>query len=91
MLNSESPKAMIERVKVDFELGGHKAAAIALVLENSDIYLVSEMDSKFVESIFLKPYDDTQKAFDDAFAKFGPDASVIVMPYGGSTWPLLKS
>lgn len=90
MLEADSPKALIERVKTNFELGGHKAAAIALVLENSDIYLASEMDSKFVESIFLKPFETTQAAFNAAFDKFGPDASVIVMPYGGSTVPVLK-
>jgi hypothetical protein len=30
-----------------------------------------------------------QTAFDAALHKIGEDASVIVMPYGGSTLPLL--
>lgn len=87
MLSAESPGAMIERVKTDFELGGHKAAAIAMVLENADIYLVSEMEPDFVERIFLKPFSDVQSAYDAAIAQLGKDASVIVMPYGGSTLP----
>lgn len=87
MLSAESPGAMIERVKTDFELGGHKAAAIAMVLENADIYLVSEMEPDFVERIFLKPYSDVQSAYDAAITQLGKDASVIVMPYGGSTLP----
>lgn len=87
MTRAESPKSIIERIQEDFRLGGHKAAAIALVLENADIYLVSEMKKEFVESIFMKHYDTVQEALDGAFAKLGGGASVLVMPYGGSTLP----
>lgn len=91
MTTSESPKAMVERIQVDFQLGGHKAAAIGLVLQICDIYLVSEMDPTFVEKIFLKPYTHTQLALDAAFEALGKDASVLIMPYGGSTLPMIKS
>lgn len=87
MTQAESPESIIERIQADFRLGGHKAAAIALVLENADIYFVSEMKKEFVESIFMKHYDIIQNALDDAFAKLGGEASVLVMPYGGSTLP----
>jgi len=90
MTKSESPEAMVERIQKDFQLGGHKAAAIGLVLENSDIYLVSEMEPGFVESIFLKPYSAVQSALDSAFNKLGKDATVLVMPYGGSTLPIVE-
>jgi nickel-dependent lactate racemase len=87
MTTSPSPRAMIERIRVDFQLGGHKAAAIAMVLENADIYLVSDLPDELVRKIFLKPYPSAQAALDAAFAKLGPDATVIAMPYGGSTLP----
>ena len=35
----------------------------------------------------MEPYGTVQEAFDDAMKKQGADASVIVMPYGGSTLP----
>jgi len=87
MTQSPSPEYMIERIGRDFVLGGHKAAAIAMVLQNADIYLVSELEPDFVRSIFLKPFADVQTALDAAFAAQGPDAKVIFMPYGGSTLP----
>jgi nickel-dependent lactate racemase len=87
MLGSKTPQEMVERIQKDFQLGGHKAAAIALVLEKSDIYLVSEMEADFVESIFLKPFTTVQQAFDAAIKALGEDASVLVMPYAGSTLP----
>lgn len=87
MTGSKTAGEMIGRIKKDFQLGGHKAAAIALVLENAEVFLVSEMEPDFVRSIFLTPCGSVQQALDDAFAKLGKDASVLVMPYGGSTLP----
>jgi nickel-dependent lactate racemase len=91
MREAGKPDDLIERIKKDFKLGGHKAAAIALVLNNARIFLVSEMKHDFVKSIFMEPYSDLQKAFDDAFLAFEKNASVIVMPYGGSTLPVLDN
>ena len=90
MTSAISPESLIERIRADFKLGGHKAAAIAMVLKKADIFLVSEMDSKFVKSIFMQPYESLDKAFDKALKKYGEGAKVIVMPYGGSTLPRVK-
>jgi len=78
---------MIDHIRRDFVLGGHKAAAIAMVLEKAGIYLVSDLDPAFVRSIFLEPYTNLQEAADAAVARYGDDASIILMPYGGSTLP----
>ena len=88
LVNAETSHSMIDRIRTDFQLGGHKAAAIAMVLENAQIDLVSEMDDAFVRSIFLNPQKDAQTAFDQAMAKYGPDATVITMPFGGATLPM---
>lgn len=87
MTKSESPQAMIERIGRDFQLGGHKAAAIAMTLEKADVYLVSDLQPDFVRSIFLTPQPSAQAALEAAFGKLGPEATVLAMPYGGSTLP----
>ena len=87
ILRAQTPADLIEWVRTDFKLGGHKAAAIAMVLENADIYLVSQMDKDLVRKSFLVPFDSVQQAYDAAAEKLGAGASVIVMPYGGSTLP----
>ncbi|MBQ6137306.1 MAG: nickel-dependent lactate racemase, partial [Kiritimatiellae bacterium] len=89
---TQSPTAhsMVEKIGKQFELGGHKAAAIGMVLENASIDLVSEMDDDFVRSIFLNPQPSAQAAFDQAMAKYGPDATVIAMPFGGATLPVVS-
>ncbi len=87
MTSAPTASSLIDRIQKEFRLGGHKAAAIAMVLENSDIYLVSDMAPDFVKSIFLTPYPNAQAALDAAFAKLGKNASILAMPYGGSTLP----
>ena len=60
------------------------------MLENAEIYLVSEMDEKLTSAAFLTPKASAQQALEDAFEKLGPNATVLAMPYGGSTLPKLK-
>ncbi len=91
MTQSPSPQSMVERIRQDFQLGGHKAAAIAMVLENAEIYLVSDLSDEFVRTIFLEPKASAQQALEDAFKKLGKEATVLAMPYGGSTLPLVKT
>ena len=89
LTQSETAQSMIDRIQTDFQLGGHKAAAIAMVLEDAAIDLVSEMDDSFVRSIFLNPQPSAQTALNKALDRYGPDATVLVMPYAGATLPLL--
>lgn len=89
LTTAPTPHSLIERIQKDFRLGGHKAAAIAMVLELADIYLVSDMEDALVEQLFMKPFHSVQAAYDAAAKKCGAGASVLVMPYGGSTLPLV--
>lgn len=87
MTGHEKSSDMITHIKQDFILGGHKAAAIAMVLENARIFLVSDLEPAFVKSVFLEPYSDIQSAINAAIATKGESSKVLVMPYGGSTLP----
>ncbi len=86
---AEKPEDLVRRVRQNFQLGGHKAAAIAMVLEKADVYLVSEMDPALTRSCFLQPFTSAQAAFDQALEKLGQDSTVLAMPSGGSTLPCL--
>lgn len=88
LTSAPTAHSMVERIGREFELGGHKAAAIGMVLENAQIDLVSEMEDDFVRSIFMNPRKSAQDAFDKAMEKYGPDATVIAMPFGGATLPM---
>ena len=89
MTTAPTPESMIERIGRDFQLGGHKAAAIAMTLQRAEIYLVSDLEPGFVRKIFMDPKPSVQEALDDAFAKLGSGATVLAMPYGGATLPVI--
>jgi nickel-dependent lactate racemase len=90
MLEADSPQDVVDHLKREFKLGGHKAAAVAQITLKADVYLVSDMEPDFVRSIFMTPFATVQEAYDAALAKKGPDARVLIMPHGGSTLPLMR-
>ena len=90
LMEAPTPRSLIERIHQNFQLGGHKAAAIAMVLQNAAIDLVSEFPPETVEKMFLHPQPTVQAAFDQAVAKYGEDATVLAMPFGGATLPIVK-
>jgi len=91
MLGHKCAGDMIPHIQEDFQLGGHKAAAIALVLQSARIFLVSDLGDDFVRKCHLEPFSDAQSAMEEAFRVLGNDASIIAMPYGGSTLPFCTS
>ena len=88
LTSAPTAHSMVERIREKFELGGHKAAAMAMVLEKARIDLVSSMDDDFVKTIFLNPMPSVQAAFDAAMERHGKEATVIAMPFGGATLPV---
>lgn len=84
---AQTSKDLIVEIQHNFKLGGHKAAAIAMVLEKCKIYLVSDMDDSLVQKVFMKPYKNIQTALDDAISEQGEKCNIVIMPYGGSTLP----
>lgn len=89
-MTTKSPKEMIEEIGKNFKLGGHKAAAIAMILEKARIFMVSDLDPELVKSIHLEPYPSLQQAVDAAIAEQGESAQVLIMPAAGSTLPIVK-
>ena len=89
MLGHEKLSDMIPHIREHFVLGGHKAAAIALVAEIADIYLYSDLPEDFVRRLHFQPVSDLQGTFDALLRKYGENASVIAMPFGGATLPFL--
>lgn len=90
LTTADSPHSLVERIQREFRLGGHKAAAIAMVEEQADIYLVSHMEDALVRKLFMTPFHSVQEAYDAACRKCGSEAMVLVMPYGGSTLPFVE-
>lgn len=86
---AESGKDIVERISRDFQLGGHKAAAIADMAGQFRIFLVSGLPDKTTKKLFMEPFREVNLAFAEALKIMGADAKVWVMPTGGTTLPQL--
>ena len=89
LLEAKKPEDLIEKIKRKFELGGHKAAAIAMVMQSAKIYLVSDLEADYVRKLFMVPFNNIQDAVDAALREQGENAKILLMPSGGSTLPVI--
>ncbi len=71
-----------------FELGGHKAVAIATTMKKAKLFVVSEMDASILKKINMVPFDTIQKAYEKAIEDLGEEAKTLIMPIGGSALPI---
>lgn len=90
MLN-KAPAEMIKEIKANFKLGGHKAAAIAMILQKARIFMVSDLDDELVRKINFEPFPTVQDAVDAAIKALGPEAQVMILPVAGSTLPQYRA
>ena len=84
---AKRPQDLIDRIRREFRLGGHKAAAIAQVTKKADIYLVSSLPEEMVKKLYMTPFTDLKAAYDAAMKVKGENARVYCMTVGGTTLP----
>ncbi|MEL7568434.1 MAG: nickel-dependent lactate racemase [Dehalobacterium sp.] len=84
---AESASDIINRISQDFQLGGHKAAAIADMAGQFRIFLVSGLPDQTVRKLFMEPFREVSLAFAEAIKIMGDEAKIWVMPTGGTTLP----
>ncbi|MGI9860519.1 hypothetical protein SDD30_03910 [Moorella naiadis] len=85
---AQKPEDLIARIHTNFELGGHKAAAIAMVLKDIQIYLVSSLPEQVVQQVFVEPFTSLPEAYNRALGEIGPEAKVLLIPQAGSVLPV---
>ncbi|HPB39930.1 MAG TPA: hypothetical protein PLD39_03590, partial [Flexilinea sp.] len=89
MLHHNNPSEMIDHIQKEFVLGGHKAAAIAMVMQKATVILYSELNPDLVRKIKLESTQNPQETLERLINQYGQNASIIAMPYGGATLPIL--
>jgi nickel-dependent lactate racemase len=82
MIGMGTPQVLVDRIQREFVLGGHKAAAIAGLLTEVDVLLVSEFPDEVVRSMCMQPFASVDKAVAAALARYGDGARFLVVPHG---------
>ena len=90
MQDPGGPDAILARIRRQFVLGGHKAAAIALAMKRAAIYLVSALPEAEARRFGFVPFSGVEAALTAALATAGPRPFVAVMPDGASVLPAVQ-
>lgn len=88
---SNSLDDIFQRFEKGFELGGHKAFAIAQVLRDRKVILVSDMPREDVEKLFCEPAADVSEAIALVKDRYGPDFKALLMPQAGMVLPRVSA
>lgn len=83
-------EAILARIRQNFVIGGHKAAAIARAQKRATISLVSALPGDVVRACGLRPFADVATAFATAWAESGPAPSIAIMPEGAAVVPFIQ-
>ncbi|MDR1616964.1 MAG: nickel-dependent lactate racemase [Syntrophomonadaceae bacterium] len=75
-----SPEDINRRFYQHFELGGHKAFAICKALEHCQVILVSKLNKRLTEKMFMEAEDNLQAAYEKALRRQGEQAGVYIIP-----------
>ncbi len=89
MASSKDPKEALDSISGDYVLGYHKAAKLAEIALWAEMWAVTDLNDDDLRSVFMRPFNDLQKALDSALEIKGPDAKVLFMMDGSITVPMI--
>jgi lactate racemase len=87
MRDPDGLDGILARIRREFVIGGHKAAAVAMAMKQAAVYLVSSLPQEAARSLHFVPFTDLGAAMAAALGAVGPDPFVAILPEGGSVLP----
>jgi nickel-dependent lactate racemase len=87
---ANSPKEALERIDQGYVLGYHKAAKMAEIALWAEMWAITDLPDPDVESVFMRPFSDIQRALDAALEVKGKEARVLFLMDGSITVPLIR-
>jgi nickel-dependent lactate racemase len=82
-----NPNQALERIDRGYVLGYHKAAKMAEIALWAEMWAVTDLPESDIESVFMRPFKDLQKALDAALDAKGRDAEILFLMDGSITVP----
>ena len=89
MRENNTPEKVEATIKAAFEIGAHKAYAVTRLMKKAEFILVSSLDENLAKDLLFTPAANIQSAIEMACKKLGPNPSIILMPQGSLTVPIV--
>lgn len=90
LMDAFSPEEAMMKIQEEYKLGYHKSAKIIGILQTAQIWALTNLNPDDLESIFIKPYDSIQDAFDSAIKEKGDDVKILFLMHGSITIPVIE-
>ena len=91
MRKYQTPDAVEDAVRADFQIGAHKAYAVTRLMKKATFILVSTLSPDLAKSLLFTPAATIDAALDIAYQKVGNHATILLMPQGSLTVPITKN
>lgn len=85
-----SPDAIAAKLAENFVIGAHKAFAITRLMKKAKFILVSALDKKIARDLLFEAVDSVDEAIARAEEYVGKEHSIILMPQGSLTVPIVR-
>ncbi|MGE5676211.1 MAG: nickel-dependent lactate racemase [Mycobacterium leprae] len=89
MREAKTLDEIIERFNHHFELGGHKAYAMAKTLKQKEVIFVSSLAPETVKLLFCRHAATLEEAMAYVAAKHGPDYKALILPQAAVVLPVV--
>lgn len=89
MAGADTPQEVLDTIAGTYRLGYHKAAKMAEIALWAKVWAYTDLEDADVRAVHMTPVPELQEALDAALALRGPDARVVVLPFGSMTVPKL--
>lgn len=90
MQENDTPEKVEATVRANFQIGAHKAYAVTRLMKKAEFILVSTLEEKLAKTLLFTPAANVETALEMAYKKLGPSPSIILMPQGSLTVPIVK-
>jgi nickel-dependent lactate racemase len=74
-----SPQETLDKIDKEFKLGYHKAAKMAEIARWAQMWAVTSLEEKLLESVFIRPFHTLQEAIDAAIVEKGEERILFLM------------
>lgn len=91
MSSCKTPYEVFQKVETSYKLGFHKAAKFVSFMQKHELWLVSEMEDKKLENIFIRNFSSLQEAVNEAIMLKGKEAKVNLIHNAGIIVPRIEN